>query len=97
MSEITAKKQRIYYWDNMKGILIFLVVLGHALYSFQNFSKINAIVDIIYMFHMPAFVFISGYFSVSKNSRSYKSLATLFFAFLVFDSIHSVDSKDFFT
>jgi fucose 4-O-acetylase-like acetyltransferase len=88
MSESANKKQRIYYWDNMKGILIFLVVLGHALYSFQNFSKINAIVDILYMFHMPAFVFISGYFSVSKNSRSYKSLAPLFFAFLIFNTVH---------
>ena len=26
---MTEKKERIYYWDNLKGLLILLVVLGH--------------------------------------------------------------------
>ena len=45
--------------DGLKLILIFLVVLGHL--SYYDFGlRINRI---IYAFHMPAFVFLSGYFT----------------------------------
>lgn len=59
--------------DNFKGILIFLVVLGHIV----GVSKegVENIVNYIYSFHMPAFVFISGYFS--KNP-SIKKILNLF-------------------
>ena len=52
-------------FDNLKGILIFLVVLGHALPRLQNESMMISryITGVIFAFHMPAFVFISGYFS----------------------------------
>ena len=60
---MNAKTQsnRIAYWDNLKAILIFLVVLGHivpecgAITYWLRFA--------IYTFHMPAFVFVSGFFS----------------------------------
>ena len=53
------------YWDNIKGFLIILVVFAHCLFNLQNSPLNNAVVDAIYMFHMPAFVFVSGYFSKS--------------------------------
>jgi fucose 4-O-acetylase-like acetyltransferase len=40
--------------DAAKGLLIFLVVMGHAL------PGGSAVTEFIYLFHMPAFVFISG-------------------------------------
>lgn len=53
-------------FSNIKGILIYLVVLGHIieaapsiLYSFEG-STLN---KFIYSFHMEAFVFVSGFFS----------------------------------
>lgn len=56
---------RIAYWDNLKAVLIFLVVLGHFLYPGKNNSgrSVDAVLYFIYMFHMPAFVFVSGHFS----------------------------------
>jgi len=46
--------------DIAKGICIFLMVLGHTyFYSWFN--------DRVYLFHMPFFFFVSGFFFSSKN------------------------------
>lgn len=54
-------KQRIYKYDNVKAILIFLVVVGHLTtdYVTGNYS-VRALTLWIYTFHMPAFIFVSG-------------------------------------
>lgn len=44
--------------DAIKGILIFLVVIGHVL---PGSLDENVIRYVIYSFHMPAFFFVSGY------------------------------------
>lgn len=56
---------RIAYWDNLKAILIFLVVFGHFLLPIHSSRGIcvNAVYTWIYLFHMPAFIFVSGFFS----------------------------------
>lgn len=79
-------------WDNLKGLLIGLVVFAHVLYSFQSATLIDVIVDSIYFFHMPAFVFISGYFSKRIHSRSADSLVRLLSAYLLLTAVHLVMS-----
>lgn len=78
--------ERNYYYDNIKGFLIILVVFGHCFFYSQENPVINAISDFIYMFHMPAFVFVSGYFGKSENARSSKSIIKLIFMYVVFNS-----------
>ena len=51
------------YFDNLKFILILLVVLGHFTTLNLNNLHLASISNIIYSFHMPIFIFISGYFS----------------------------------
>lgn len=46
--------RRIDYIDYSKGLLIFLVILGHCING-ENYLK-----NIIYSFHMPAFFIVSG-------------------------------------
>ena len=50
--------------DATKGVLIFLVVLGHYLERLIGWNEpLNqAILGSIYFVHMPAFIFISGIF-----------------------------------
>ena len=56
-------KQRLIWADSLKGILIVLVVLGHAIQGvYGEDVESNRIWNIIYSFHMPAFFAISGYF-----------------------------------
>lgn len=79
---------RSLYWDNIKGFLILLVVFAHILYQFKAGSGyINATFDYIYMFHMPAFVFISGYFGKSERSRSFGNIFKFAFLYFIFNSI----------
>lgn len=66
-----SSPNRIEHFDILKGIAIFLVVLGHCLQTFTPDWQNNNIALAIYMFHMPLFIFISGYFfypSVKKLS-----------------------------
>ena len=54
-------KQRIYKYDNVKAFLIFLVVIGHMTTDYVSDSFLVRWTTLwIYLFHMPAFIFISG-------------------------------------
>ena len=78
------RAERDYHFDNIKFILIFLVVFGHILRDTINNSNIDrAFYLFIYYFHMPCFIIISGYFS--KNlEKSYKKVLNIFVLYLEF-------------
>lgn len=81
-------KQRSSYWDNIKGFLMLLTVFAHILYQLQNNAEsINKTVDCIYMFHMPAFVFVSGFFGKSERARSFAGIVKLLFLYFIFNSL----------
>ena len=83
-----SPRERSAYWDNVKFLLISLVVLGHCLWAFRSRPGVSLIVGSIYLFHMPALVFVSGFFSKSDNSRSAKSLLRLWFAFFLLTAVY---------
>ena len=86
-----TERKRSPYWDNMKALLIILVVFGHFMYELEGQSKwIGCLFDFIYMFHMPAFIFVSGYFSRSENSRSGRSIIKLLCAYFLFNTVFIV-------
>lgn len=71
-SQITMK-QRDLLFDYIKGILILIVVYGHCLYwldGTQNTPLYYSIPQIIYTFHMPLFIFLSGYFYFNKKNEN---------------------------
>ena len=77
---------RLYIFDNLKVLLIFLVVFGHMLEIIT--SRLGGMAyTFIYMFHMPLFVFCTGYFS-KYNPK--KILAKLVVPFLAFQFLYSV-------
>lgn len=55
-------QQRLAYFDNLKGVLIIFVVIGHCLEKSDDGSWIHFIYTFIYTFHMPLFVMTTGYF-----------------------------------
>ncbi len=77
--------KRVPLWDNLKGVLIFLVVFAHCIYGIADNAVLSALVKIIYLFHMPAFVFISGRLGRSERSQSAPALLKLAFSFLIFN------------
>lgn len=54
-------KQRIFALDNLKGILIILVVVGHCIQFTTNDFDNVALFRFIYAFHMPLFMWVSGF------------------------------------
>ena len=53
---------RMIWADRLKGCLIILVVLGHAIQvAYGRACEDNHLWSMIYSFHMPAFVAVSGY------------------------------------
>ena len=90
---------RNYTFDNIKVILIFLVVFGHLInvvYTEKPFI-IQIIWIIIYTFHMPLFVLISGYFSkgYSVSLKADKILTGLVIPYFVFNTIFCILDKKF--
>lgn len=81
---------RITYFDNLKMILMFFVVLGHAIAYSQWTSNVHllSIFNCIYAFHMPLFVFISGYFSKHITNPRRKDVETLLYPYLIFQIIN---------
>ncbi|MEE1377624.1 MAG: hypothetical protein UF438_02770 [Oribacterium sp.] len=63
-------KERNLKLDNAKGILITLVMIGHMLLPIQGTTRgVTNFFYMIYAFHMPAFVFISGLLAQSIYIR----------------------------
>ena len=56
-------KERISYYDNLKFVLILLVVIGHIIGCQLNINYMTGIYLFIYSFHMPLFIFITGFFA----------------------------------
>lgn len=71
--------------DSLKGFLILLVILGHVIGSLKSVGG-DAIWNLIYTFHMPLFVLISGYFSKRDNLK----LSTLIKPLVVFQLINVI-------
>lgn len=61
------EKNREYLWDNLKALLIFLVVIGHFADLYIESNVFKSIFICIYAFHMPLFIFVSGLFHNNRN------------------------------
>ena len=71
--KIMSTKSRNYFLDNYKALLILLVVMGHFIEPCHtNNPVLESLKWIIFSFHMPAFIFISGFFS--KRAMSLEKL-----------------------
>ncbi len=86
-------KQRDYYFDNAKFILIFLVVFGHLIRSFiESDPFILSLYKTIYTFHMPAFILVAGFFAKGFYKQGYiQNLAKkLILPYIVFQLIYTI-------
>ena len=56
-------ESRVVWLDSLKGVLIILVILGHSIAQIigNDAANNNYLWCLIYSFHMPAFISVSGY------------------------------------
>jgi len=74
---------RVEYMDIAKALAIILIVVGHAQSPFTNF---------IYLFHVPLFFFVSGYFYKTKYALHpllfvKRKIIKLYIPFLIYELI----------
>ena len=79
------KRRRKVGLYNFKGVLILLVVFGHLLEPLPG-GAANFLYLLIYSFHMPAFIFLSGWFSGRTTLR--RTLTGVLLPYLVFQLLY---------
>ncbi|PFG37604.1 fucose 4-O-acetylase-like acetyltransferase [Flavimobilis soli] len=84
--------QRDPYLDNVRAILITLVVVGHALEPIDS-TTAHAVTVWIYSFHMPAFIFVCGMLARTYRGaprQAARIVTTLLLPYVLFQIIHRV-------
>lgn len=82
------------FFDSLKFFLIMCVVLGHVMehnVTLNSLDTESTLYIFIYTFHMPLFIFVSGYFS--KNiiwAKFKKNVLSLLLTYYVFQAILSI-------
>lgn len=81
------KDKRDPSWDSLKVFLIFLVVFGHFLSDDQGYVE-RAVHTFIFLFHMPLFAFVSGFFTnVANKEKLIAGTKRIFETFIVWHTI----------
>ena len=76
--------------DSLKGLLIILVVFGHALERCYSGGPLFCLLhNALYAFHMPMFILISGYLTRRKPPKALASSSlTLLLTYAIYQGIH---------
>ncbi|MDP4097237.1 acyltransferase family protein [Paenibacillus sp. P96] len=80
------------YFDNVKFVLIALVVTGHLIEPLSGEPFLRPLYLFIYAFHIPLFVLVSGYFSKNLSSGEYtnKVISKLVIPYFIFETLYSL-------
>ena len=94
--------KRIQYLDQMKGVAIIFVVIGH-IFLFTPGASSTQVDTMLSIFHMPVFFFISGFLAYkvlpdmkSVSKRMWQKGHALLFPYIVFAGLYCLYSgKDY--
>lgn len=80
--------ERIYALDSLKFFLIILVIYGHIYSGEQGMYGVR----FVYLFHMPLFAYISGFFSsfCSDSSSFYSKNKKLLLYYVGFQIVYYI-------
>ncbi|WNF68317.1 acyltransferase family protein [Streptomyces sp. CGMCC 4.1456] len=89
--------QRDAFFDNAKYLAIVLVAMGHSWEPLRDGSRAaSALYMVVYAFHMPAFIIISGYFSRSFDAgpgRIRRLITGLAVPYVVFETAYTLFTR----
>ncbi|WP_141581089.1 acyltransferase family protein [Actinomadura sp. WMMA1423] len=87
------RKVRDPFFDNAKYFAILLVVAGHSLANLQNVPMAKGLYIFVYLFHMPLFIVITGYFSRNwtfSGGKARKLITNVGVPYVVFEFAYSL-------
>lgn len=78
-------------FDNIKAIMLFLVAVGHILdVYFSKDSFYRHAMQYIYLFHMPVFAFVTGYFCKNMERQRARAVRTTLVPYVILQSVYCV-------
>jgi fucose 4-O-acetylase-like acetyltransferase len=83
-----AGKARDPWFDNAKMALVLLVVVGHSWTLLPRVGAVSHLYDALYLWHVPAFVFVTGYLSRSfayTPTRMWQLVRTVAIPYVIFE------------
>ena len=86
----TPSTARDPWFDNAKMLLVTLVVVGHSWTLLPDNGLTDHAYDFLYVWHVPAFVFVTGYLSrgfVYSRTRLWQLLRTVVVPYVVFEAL----------
>lgn len=87
----TREKNRDYLMDNMKAVMLFLVAFGHVLDVYKSDGSIELyLMKYIYLFHMPLFAFITGYFSKNVDRARVGAVEKCLVPYVLFQGVYVI-------
>ncbi|TDD64577.1 acyltransferase [Actinomadura darangshiensis] len=87
------QRRRDPFFDNAKYFAILLVVAGHCLANLLNVPMAKGLYIFIYMFHMPLFIVVTGYFSRNwtfAGGKARKLITNVGVPYVVFEIAYSL-------
>src|SRR5690625_3817342 len=80
------------YFDNAKLFLIFFVVFGHMIQPYIDSKYVGTFYTWLYTFHMPAFIFLAGFYAKGKSSADFiiNLAKKLLIPYLIFQTIYTI-------
>lgn len=87
------RRERDDFLDNAKYFAILLVVIGHIMELLPRGRPAHTLYLFIYMFHMPVFVVITGYFSRNfsfSRGKVRKLITNLAVPYVIFETAYTV-------
>jgi fucose 4-O-acetylase-like acetyltransferase len=87
------RKRRDPFFDNAKYFAILLVVAGHSLANLLDVPAAKGLYVFIYLFHMPVFIVITGYFSrkwTFAGGKARKLITNVGVPYVVFELAYSL-------
>ena len=82
--------QRDYLFDNIKTVMLILVAIGHTLDPFitSQDSLFRYMMQYMYLFHMPMFAFVSGYFSKNADKARDGAVKKVLIPYVVIQCVY---------
>ncbi|MEW2359246.1 acyltransferase family protein [Spirillospora sp. NPDC029432] len=87
------RRERDPFFDNAKFLAILLVVIGHSLAYRLEVPAAKGLYMFIYMFHMPMFIVVTGYFSRNwtfAGGKARKLITNVGVPYVVFEIAYSL-------
>ena len=81
-------KERDPYFDNLKAILIYSVVLSHFTNLNQDSAIMGGLNNVIHSYVGPLFVFTTGYFSKGISMQRPNEIENILYPYLVFQMLN---------